>query len=70
VIDEYQNRRARHLLLKLLLKAAQSLQVRTLRGFLLADNLVMLRLLHKFEATGAGLGQHAHRGPARSAARS
>jgi RimJ/RimL family protein N-acetyltransferase len=51
VIDEYQNRGLGTLLLKLLLKAAQSLQVRTLRGFLLADNLVMLRLLHKFEAT-------------------
>ena len=51
VIDEYQNRGLGTLLLKLLLKAAQSLQVRTLRGFLLADNLAMIQLLHKFEAT-------------------
>jgi RimJ/RimL family protein N-acetyltransferase len=51
VIDEYQNRGLGTLLLNLLLKAAQTLQVRTLRGFLLADNLAMLHLLHKFEAT-------------------
>jgi RimJ/RimL family protein N-acetyltransferase len=51
VIDEYQHRGLGTLLLKLLLKAAQALQVRTLRGFLLADNLAMLHLLRKFEAT-------------------
>ena len=51
VIDEYQNRGLGTLLLKLLLKAAQAVQVRTLRGFMLADNLAMLHLLRKFEAT-------------------
>jgi RimJ/RimL family protein N-acetyltransferase len=51
VIDEYQHRGLGTLLLQLLLKAAEALQVRTLRGFLLADNLTMLQLLHKFETT-------------------
>jgi RimJ/RimL family protein N-acetyltransferase len=51
VIDEYQHRGLGTLLLRFLLKAAQALQVRTLRGFLLADNLAMLQLLHKFKAT-------------------
>jgi RimJ/RimL family protein N-acetyltransferase len=51
VIDEYQHRGLGTLLLKLLLEAAQALQVRTLRGFLLADNLAMIQLLRKFEAT-------------------
>ena len=51
VIDDYQHRGLGTLLLKLLLKAAQAMQVRTLRGFLLADNLAMLQLLRKFEAT-------------------
>jgi RimJ/RimL family protein N-acetyltransferase len=51
VIDEYQRRGLGTLLLKLLLSAARTVGVRTLRGFLLADNLVMLQLLHKFEAT-------------------
>jgi RimJ/RimL family protein N-acetyltransferase len=51
VIDDYQRRGLGTLLLKLLLKAAQALQVRTLRGFLLADNLAMLQLLRRFGAT-------------------
>jgi RimJ/RimL family protein N-acetyltransferase len=51
VIDDYQRRGLGTLLLKLLLKAAQALRVRTLRGFLLADNLAMLQLLRKFGAT-------------------
>jgi RimJ/RimL family protein N-acetyltransferase len=50
VVDEYQRRGLGTLLLQLLLSAAQALQVRTLRGFLLADNLAMLRLLQKFGA--------------------
>jgi acetyltransferase len=50
VVDEYQRRGLGTLLLQLLLSAAQALQVRTLRGFLLADNLAMLSLLQKFGA--------------------
>jgi GNAT superfamily N-acetyltransferase len=44
VIDDYQRRGLGTLLLK-------ALRVRTLRGFLLADNLAMLQLLRKFGAT-------------------
>ena len=51
VIDDYQHRGLGTLLLGLLLKAAQTVQVRTLRGFLLADNLAMIQLLRKFDAT-------------------
>jgi RimJ/RimL family protein N-acetyltransferase len=51
VIDDYQHRGLGTLLLKQLLKAAQALQVRTLHGFLLADNLAMIQLLHKFKAS-------------------
>ncbi len=51
VIDDYQHRGLGTLLLKQLLKAAQALRVRTLRGFLLADNLAMIQLLQKFGAT-------------------
>ena len=50
VVDEYQHRGLGTLFLQLLLSAAQALRVRTLRGFLLADNLAMLRLLQKFGA--------------------
>jgi RimJ/RimL family protein N-acetyltransferase len=51
VIDDYQHRGLGTLLLKQLLRAAQALRVRTLRGFLLADNLAMIQLLQKFGAT-------------------
>jgi RimJ/RimL family protein N-acetyltransferase len=51
VIDDYQRRGLGTLLMKLLLEAAQAVQVRTLRGFLLADNLAMINLLHNFEAS-------------------
>ena len=50
VIDEYQRRGLGTLLLKLLLSAARTVGVRTLRGFLLADNLGMIQLLKKFGA--------------------
>jgi RimJ/RimL family protein N-acetyltransferase len=51
VIDDYQHRGLGTLLLKQLLRAAQALRVRTLRGFLLADNLAMIHLLRNFGAT-------------------
>jgi RimJ/RimL family protein N-acetyltransferase len=50
VVDEYQRRGLGTLLLKLLLSAARAVGVRTLRGFLLADNLGMIQLLKKFGA--------------------
>ena len=58
VIDDYQHRGLGTLLLKLLLKAAQAMQVRTLRGFLLADNLAMIQLLRKFDATWRRAGDN------------
>ena len=51
VIDEYQNRGLGTLLLQLLLAAAPMVGLRTLRGFVLADNTRMLRLLEKFGAS-------------------
>jgi RimJ/RimL family protein N-acetyltransferase len=49
VLDEYQHRGLGTLLLKTLLKAAQSLGLRKLRGYVLADNLAMIRLLDHFK---------------------
>ena len=51
VIDDYQNRGLGTLLLQLLLAAAPMVGLSTLRGFVLADNTRMLRLLEKFGAS-------------------
>lgn len=54
VIDEYQNRGVGTLLLRLLLEAARRVGIRTLRGFVLSDNLSMIRVLEKFGAAFSG----------------
>jgi RimJ/RimL family protein N-acetyltransferase len=48
VIDEYQGRGLGTLLVRLLLQAARSLGVEVLRGYVLEDNAVMLRVLQRF----------------------
>ena len=50
VIDEYQNRGMGTLLLELLIRAAQERGIEVLQGFLLDDNLAMIRLLRRFGA--------------------
>jgi RimJ/RimL family protein N-acetyltransferase len=50
VIDEYQKRGLGTLLLELLLRAAQERGIEVLQGFLLDDNLAMIRLLERFGA--------------------
>jgi RimJ/RimL family protein N-acetyltransferase len=50
VIDEYQNRGLGTLLTGLLVKAAHERGIEVLRGFLLDDNLAMIRLLERFGA--------------------
>ena len=50
VIDEYQNRGVGTLLIELLMKAAHERGIEVLRGFLLADNSAMIRLLKRFGA--------------------
>lgn len=50
VIDEYQNRGLGTLLLDLLIGAANQRGIEVLRGFLLDDNLAMMRLLERFGA--------------------
>ena len=50
VIDEYQNRGLGTLLIGLLVKAARERGVEVLRGYLLDDNLAMIRLLERFGA--------------------
>ena len=50
VIDEYQNRGLGTLLLELLIRAAQERGIEVLQGFLLDDNLAMIRLLGRFGA--------------------
>jgi RimJ/RimL family protein N-acetyltransferase len=50
VIDEYQNRGLGTLLLEILMEAARQRGVAVLRGFLLDDNLGMIRLLTRFGA--------------------
>jgi RimJ/RimL family protein N-acetyltransferase len=51
VIDEYQNRGLGTLLIHIMRSAAAERGIDVLRGFLLDDNLAMLRLLHRFGAT-------------------
>jgi RimJ/RimL family protein N-acetyltransferase len=51
VADEYQRRGLGALLLRLLLAAARELGVRTLRGYVLPDNIAMIHLLDKFGVT-------------------
>jgi len=50
VIDEYQNRGLGTLLTALLVKTARERGIEVLRGFLLADNSTMIRLLEHFGA--------------------
>jgi RimJ/RimL family protein N-acetyltransferase len=50
VIDEYQNRGLGTLLTRILMEAAAERGIDVLRGFLLDDNLAMIRLLHRFGA--------------------
>jgi RimJ/RimL family protein N-acetyltransferase len=50
VIDEYQNRGLGTLLLELLMRAACERGIEYLQGFLLDDNLAMIRLLERFGA--------------------
>jgi GNAT superfamily N-acetyltransferase len=51
VIDEYQRRGLGTLLIHVMKKAAVERGIDVLRGFLLDDNLAMLRLLHRFGAS-------------------
>jgi RimJ/RimL family protein N-acetyltransferase len=50
VIDEYQNRGLGTLLLNLLIRAAHERGIEVLQGFLLDDNVTMIRLLRRFGA--------------------
>jgi RimJ/RimL family protein N-acetyltransferase len=51
VVDEYQHKGLGTQLLRLLLDAAQKLGVQTLRGYVLPDNVAMIRLLDTLGAT-------------------
>jgi RimJ/RimL family protein N-acetyltransferase len=51
VIDEYQKRGLGTLLLEILVATAQDRGIGVLRGFVLDDNLAMLRLLKRYEAS-------------------
>jgi len=51
VVDEYQHRGLGTLLLELLLEAARKMGVRTLRGYVLPDNIAMIRLLDRMGAS-------------------
>jgi RimJ/RimL family protein N-acetyltransferase len=51
VIDEYQNRGLGTLLLEILMKTARDRGIDVLRGFLLDDNLAMIRLLERYGTT-------------------
>ncbi len=50
VTDEYQNRGIGTMITRLLMRAAQERGIEVLRGFLLEDNLAMIRLLESFGA--------------------
>jgi RimJ/RimL family protein N-acetyltransferase len=50
VTDEYQNRGVGSLLMQLLIEAARDRGIKVLRGFVLEDNLAMIRLLDRFDA--------------------
>jgi GNAT superfamily N-acetyltransferase len=50
VIDEYQNRGLGTLLLEILKEVARDRGIDVLRGFLLDDNLAIIRLLERFGA--------------------
>ena len=51
VIDEYQNRGLGTLLLEILMKTAHTRGIEVIRGFLLDDNVAIIRLLERFGAT-------------------
>jgi RimJ/RimL family protein N-acetyltransferase len=51
VVDEYQRRGLGSLLIRLLLDAARKLGLKTLRGYVLPDNSVMIRLMDRFGAS-------------------
>jgi RimJ/RimL family protein N-acetyltransferase len=50
VIDEYQNRGLGTMLLEILMRVARDRGIEVLRGFLLDDNLAIIRLLERFGA--------------------
>jgi ribosomal protein S18 acetylase RimI-like enzyme len=51
VIDEYQNRGLGKLLIKILINAAAQREIDVLRGFVLEDNRIMIKLLENFGAS-------------------
>ena len=51
VIDEYQNRGLGTMLLEILMRVARDHGIEVLRGFLLDDNLAIIRLLERFGAS-------------------